>query len=190
MLDAASPALSVVDGNVSAYYYTDSRSHFVVYHRITQRAKLLVDPALWTRYRNQMQVGQALYVDQYFGLRANQVLGHYMPSDDQQKWFEHNVYWALYTTDKYVWCYSERMNWWTGKDVPPGCADAIRAARQKLNEGRPLGFDMAALVSRAQARQKEGIASRLKLRSAEIPATADTPGRSSTDGLMTPPGPR
>lgn len=184
MLDAASPALSVVDGNESAYYYTDSRSHFEVYHRITQRAKLLVDPALWTRYRNQMQVGQALYVDQYFGLRANQVLGHYMPSDDQQKWFEHNVYWALYTTDKYVWCYSERMNWWTGKDVPPGCADAIRAARQKLNEGRPLGFDMAALVSRAQARQKEGIASRLKLRSAEIPALpADTP-RPVVDGRL------
>lgn len=184
MLDAASPAVTVVDGNESAYYYTDNRSHLEVYHRVTQRAKLLVDPALWGRYRNQVQVGQALYVDQYFGLRANKVLGHYMPADDQRKWFEHNVYWSLYTTDKYVWCYSERMNWWTDKDVPPGSADAIRAARQKLAEGKPLGFDMAPLVAVAQARQKEEIASRLKLRSAEIPGRAANTPKPAIDGRL------
>ena len=28
------------------------------------------------------------------------------------------------TTDEYVWCYSERMNWWLNRTVPPGCEDA------------------------------------------------------------------
>lgn len=45
------------------------------------------------------------------------------------KWFKHNAYWALATTDKYVWCYSERTNWWTGKGIPLGCEKAIRSAR-------------------------------------------------------------
>lgn len=185
MLEAATPAASIVDGNESAYYYTDSRSYFEVAHRITQRARLLVDPALWERYRRQVQVGQALYIDQYFGLRSNvKVLGHYMPAEDQQRWFEHNVYWALYTTDRYVWCYSERMNWWTGKDVPAGCEDAIRSARRKLEAGRPLGFDLAPLVANAQARQREEVASRVTRRSATIPRRrAETPVP-AVDGRM------
>ena len=174
MLEAATPAVKIIDGNESAYYYTEKYPYYEVFHRVTQRAKLLIDPQLWSRYRNQMQVGQSLYVDQYFGLRARKVPGHYLELPDQQKWFEHNVYYALATTDEYVWCYSERMNWWTNKDVPAGCADAIRAAKQKLAEGKPLGFDLEPIIKKALDTQKAEIASRLKIKKADI-ARAKTP---------------
>ena len=52
-----------------------------------------------------------------------------MTPEDQAKWFEHNVYWALYSTDRYVWCYSERMNWWKNQNIPPGAEDAIKRAK-------------------------------------------------------------
>jgi len=153
MLDAAGPGVSIIDGNENAYYYEEKTSYFDVYHLMTQRAQYLIDPALWAKYRAVVQPGQALYIDQYFGLRTERVLGSFMTPEERPKWFEHNVYWSLYSTDRYVWCYSERMNWWTNKDVPPGCEEAIRAARDKLNAGKPLDFDLAPIVKEASKRK-------------------------------------
>lgn len=154
ILDAATPGTALIDGNEGAYYYTDNREYFQAYHTMSESARYLVSPELWPAYKAHVDVGQALYVDQYFGLRAEKVLGHYMTPEEQPRWFEHNVYWSLYTTDRYVWCYSERMNWWTNTDVPRGAEEAIRSARAKLDEGRPLGFDLAPLVAAAHERQQ------------------------------------
>ncbi|HQN01713.1 MAG TPA: hypothetical protein PLL36_11580, partial [Candidatus Hydrogenedentes bacterium] len=71
---------------------------------------------------------------------------------ERPKWFEHNVYYALKTTDRYAWCYSERMNWWKGQDVPPGAEEAVRSARDKLSKGESLGFDLAPIVAEAKQR--------------------------------------
>jgi hypothetical protein len=74
-----------------------------------------------------------------------------MTPEDRAKWFEHNTYWALYTTDEYVWCYSERMNWWKDQ-TPPGLEPAILSARQKIAEGKPLGFDIEPIIAAAGKR--------------------------------------
>ena len=160
MLDAAAPATSIVDGNEGAYYYTDSRQHFEAYHTIAERARYLVSEDRWPAYRSHVRVGQALYIDQYFGLRDRKVPGHYMTPEERPQWFEHNAFWSLYTTDRYVWCYSERMNWWTNKDVPPGCEEAIRAAREKIDKHHPLGFDIGPIIAAAEERQRAQRASK------------------------------
>ncbi len=157
MLDGASPGVVVIDGNENAYYYTDHRQHLSAYHLMTQRGLLLIDPALWGRYRTNVQAGQALYIDQYYGLREQKVLGHYMKPDESARWFEHNVYWAMQTSEHYVWCYSERMNWWKDQ-IPQGCEQAIRSARAKLDAGQPLGFDLAPIIATAAQRHKDGAA--------------------------------
>ena len=153
MLEGASPEVRITDGNEHAYYYTDRTSYLDAYHLITQRALYLVAPELRARYRVQVQVGQALYIDQYFGLRAQKVLGNYMTPAEQPKWFEHNVYWALNTTDHYVWCYSERMNWWKNEGIPEGSEAAIRSARDKVVAGKDLGFDIKPIVDAATKRE-------------------------------------
>ena len=168
MLDAASARVRIIDGNEGAYYYTSSESYFRNYQTVTQRGLLLVDPQLWPKYRVQMQVGNALYIDQYFGLRKRKVLGHYLDPKGRAQWFEHNVYWALHTADKYVWCYCEKMHWWQNYAIPPGCAEAIRSARKKLAEGRPLGFDLEPVVEQGHRQEKAEIASRLKIQTAAI----------------------
>jgi hypothetical protein len=66
-------------------------------------------------------------------------------------WFEHNTYWALYTTNEYVWRYSERMNWWKDQ-TPPGLEAAIVSAREKIAVGKPLGFDIGPLIATAGKR--------------------------------------
>lgn len=155
MLGAAGPGVTLVDGNENAYYYQDSSRYFDAYHLMTQRALHLVAPALWDDYRRIVRAGQALYVDQYFGLRAEKVLGNFMMPEERPKWFEHNAYWALSTTDRYVWCYSERMNWWTNTDVPPGAREALVSAREKVRAGQSLDFDLQPTVAAAEQRRKE-----------------------------------
>src|SRR5439155_12056909 len=66
-----------------------------------------------------------------------------------------NTYWALYTADCYVWCYSERMDWWNKKQVPEGCEAAIRNARANVNSGKPLGVSLEAIVADAQKRRTQ-----------------------------------
>jgi hypothetical protein len=130
------------------------QQYFRAYHAIRERARGLVPRELREKYERQVRAGQALYVDQTFALRQpnpEQYLTFRMTPEDRVKWFEHNTYWALYTTDEYVWCYSERMNWWKN-ETPPGLEPAIVSARQKLAEGKPLGFDIESLITAAEKR--------------------------------------
>jgi hypothetical protein len=156
MLESASPQARFIDGNENAYYYTSHEQYFRAYHSIRQRARALVPPELRDKYARQVQVGVALYVDQNFALRqpnTEKYLSFRMTPEERAKWFEHNTYWALYTTDEYVWCYGERMNWWKDQ-TPPGLETAIVNARQKIAEGKPLGFDIDPLIAEAGKRQK------------------------------------
>ena len=56
-----------------------------------------------------------------------------------------------WTSDEYVWCYSERMNWWQN-NVPDGAEAAIRSAREKIANGQPLGFDIAEIIAAGRGR--------------------------------------
>jgi hypothetical protein len=155
MFDAAGDKTIIIDGNEHAYYYTDVCQYLDAYHFVYQDALYLVDPALWTKYRTNVQSGQALYLDYYFNLRNMKDPSLYLPPVDHAKWFEHNVYNALNTADEYVWCYSEHMDWWKG-NVPPGSVEAMQSARDKLQNRQPLGFDLKPIIQPAlERREKE-----------------------------------
>jgi hypothetical protein len=162
ILEGAGPKTIIIDGNETAYYYEDSERYFRAYHAIRQRVLSMVPENLRVKYRNQVQVGMALYIDQVMGTRQGDVLSHYMPHEDQLKFFEHNGYYALTTTDEYVWCYSERMNWWlppakAGKDrkLPEGVEAALISARKKYFEGKSLGFDIKDIIAKAREKKKQ-----------------------------------
>lgn len=154
MLEGASKHARFIDGNEMAYYYTSREQYFRAYHTMRQRVLHLLPAPLREKYTLQVQAGNALYVDQNFALRQpnpQQYLSYRMTPEERARWFEHNTYWALYTTDEYVWCYSERMNWWKN-ETPPGLEEAIVSARQKIREGRPLGYDIEPLIAEVSKR--------------------------------------
>lgn len=62
------------------------------------------------------------------------------------------MYYALATSDEYVWCYSERMNWWQD-NVPDGAEAAIRSARKKIADGQEQGH----AASSAAAMFQDGV---------------------------------
>ena len=105
----------------------------------------------------------ALYIDQTLGRRTVPTTGHYLTPEQQLKFFEHNVYYALTTSDEYVWCYSERMNWWLPPEkagehgaLPPGVEEALVSARQKYEAGKPLGYDIAEMIAAATPEEAGG----------------------------------
>lgn len=155
MLDAAGANTIIIDGNEHSYYYTDVCEYLAAYHFVCQEASYLIDPSLWSKYRTNVQSGQALYLDYYFNLRDMKDPSAFLTPEERPKWFEHNVYNALNTADEYVWCYSEHMDWWKG-NVPPGAIEAIQSARQKLQNRQPLGFDLKPIIQPAlEKRGKE-----------------------------------
>ena len=155
MLEGASGQARFINGNENAYYYTSREQYFRAYQAIRRRALGLVPPELRDKYDRQVRAGQALYVDQNFALRqpkTEQYLSYRLTNEERAKWFEHNAFWALYTTDEYVWCYSERMNWWKN-EIPPGLETAIVSARDKIRQGKPLGFDIEPILEAVRRRQ-------------------------------------
>ncbi|UCH36160.1 MAG: hypothetical protein JSV65_07355 [Armatimonadota bacterium] len=177
MLDAAGPEAVITDGNESAYYYTDPCSYYRAYHQMRQTVLPLVAPENVRKYQAQVQVSQALYVDQVFNLRQGMLLlSSVLSPDERAQWFEQDVYYALATADEYVWCYSERMNWWDNGDIPRGLTEAIESARRKLANREPLGYDMSDMLDDAHERLREGLEAKIIRRSADIPARpAGTP---------------
>ena len=162
ILEGASPGTILIDGNESAYYYESPDSFFRAYHLIRQRAQALVPEDLRRKYNAQVQAGMALYIDQTLAKRTEQTTSHFLSSQEQLRFFEHNAYYALTTTDEYVWCYSERMNWWLppekveqDRTLPAGVEEALVSARGKYEQGRPLGFDIKEMIEKAHDKRRK-----------------------------------
>jgi hypothetical protein len=163
MLEAASPGTILIDGNESAYYHENPLEFYKDYHLMRQRAQSLIPEPLRKKYNTNVQAGMALYIDQTLARRTDRkITSNFLSPDQQLKFFEHNVYYAVTATDEYVWCYSERMNWWLPPEkagpngaLPPGVEEALISARRKYEAGKPLGYDISEMTKVAhEARRK------------------------------------
>ena len=185
MLDAAGPDVIAIDGNEHAYYYTTKSEYDKAHTDIRRRYQFLVDPDNRHKYDTQVQVGSALYVDHVFGTRMHHAdaIGAFLTPADRPRLFQHNVYYALDTADEYVWCYSEKINWWRGK-IPPGATDAITAAKTKLTAGQQLGFSIAPAIEAAKKQQQTLKASSLTPKTHNIGHLTDATPPPCIDGIL------
>ncbi len=142
MLEAAGPGTVIVDGDEHSYYYNNELHYFRTYHGIRQTGQALIPEELRGKYRRQVQVGRAVYADYLCGTMANHTEATYVTPEERALWVEHNAYWSLVSSDRYVWFYSERMDWWTGRNLPGYLEGALRSAKEKVAQGRPLGFNV------------------------------------------------
>lgn len=184
MLDVVAPGVTLTDGNEGSYYYTSPLAYYQAYHNIHQTALGLVAPENHEKYRNQMQCAQALYVDYVFKYWPYATPAQDMTPEERARWWESDVYYAMTTSDRYVWLYSEKMNWWDDVNLPPGLAEATASARDKVNKREPLGFEMQEIFDAIQERQAERLAARLVKREASprpLPADMASP---RIDGVL------
>ena len=148
-LDGSSPRTVMIDGNENSYYFSTDEEFYRDYYSMKHGALPLVPPETQKIYQERVQPGAALYMDQLVALREpkDNPIGESLTPSDRLLWLEHNTYMALLTSEEYVWCYSEKMSWWENK-VPDGAEEAIRRAREKVDKGEPLGFDIKAVMAR------------------------------------------
>ncbi len=178
MLDAASPFVEIIDGNEGAYGYSGKNEYFEKYHEIHNQGDYLIDPANITKYRNQVKVGQALYMDMYYSSTSG--LGLELSPKEKDEWFEHNIYWSLYTSDKYVWCYSEHMDWWKNQTLPGNSRQMVFSAREMFEKNTPPLNDFTEKVTKI----RESFLGRAKPNNTEIHRLPkDTPAP-KLDGVL------
>lgn len=153
MLSATNPNAQLIDGNEGSYYYQKPDQFYQAFWQMREGAKINVPKDLKGKYDSNEKAANALYVDRLFSMRPK-TFGYQisagMTPEERAKWFEQNTYYALKTSQKYVWLYSETMNWWTDKGLPPGLQNAVMAAKAKLMNGQSLGYSLDDTFKNAQ----------------------------------------
>lgn len=171
MLDAAGSGVTFIDGNEFSYYYDSPDDYYRHYYQMKQSALTLVPENLRNKHRRQVQSGMAVYYDLLAGEKwgnddAKFVPSNFMTPEERLRYLEHNIYYALSSTDEYVWFYCQNMNWWrefTPPDkafgpkmgVPAGVREAIISARTKHAQGKPLGYDISDMIARGWGKAEQ-----------------------------------
>ncbi len=185
LVEGSSNKAKIINGNEFSYYHTDPQSYINDWKSMRIDGPNKIDPKLKGKYNQIVQAGMALYMDQSLALREPQAsyISYYMTPEERLKYFEHAVYWAMKTTDEYVWCYSERLTWWNAS-FPAGADKAIISARTKLESGKSLGYSLSELVNRAKDRRDKQVADRIVKRFAAIDKLAQGTSAPVIDGKL------
>ena len=171
MLEAAGTQVQFIDGNEPSYYFKSALEYYEAYHVMRQNAKQYIAPELRDKFDRNVRAGQALYVDYVFNLRPDAFTDNIaiqLTPEERAQWFEHNTYYALQSSDEYVWLYSEKMNWWANQGLPPGLEQAVASARSKVVVDQSLGFDLSEILKGPEARKEAALQSNLIRRTASI----------------------
>jgi len=166
ILDAINDDVIFIDGNEEAYYYTSALEYYKVRNEIFNDTRALIPEGLHKKFKANYYLGHAVSTDYIAGNWAGFLNGFpyrlsgqgaVLTPEQRALWFEHNMYYALKTSDEYVWLYTEDANWWTGKNIPEGFADALKRARQKVDQVKPLDFEVEEMLEDARDKaEKKG----------------------------------
>ena len=130
LLEGANPRAQFVDANEYAYGAQDRAALTRLQKTTRDAARFSATPRA---YSARMSSAFGLWLDKDWPKRGwdpkSVVKNYYQPDA-----FEQVVRTALELTDKYVWIYSEEMNWWTGSRINPLYTQAVENARRPTNQ--------------------------------------------------------
>lgn len=127
MLSACTPKTKIVDGFEFSYPYKSEIQFLQAYHTVKNRCLELTSVS--DQYRAILQVGFGLWMDyssKGIGWHVDDFSRNYFAPNE----FRDALFYALRTSDEYVWVYSQMPNWWTGKDLPQEYVDALAQSRE------------------------------------------------------------
>lgn len=149
MLDVLKEPATIIDGNEASDYYVDETCQFFGFQDYAEASSYLVDPDVRARYQA-IERGSSVYTDVTLGQCAPESwgatrFGYYdsLTSEETQRWFEHNIYHALLKSERYVWTWTEFMDWSKPETRYPGATAGLASAVTKFSNGEPLGFDLS-----------------------------------------------
>ena len=149
ILEGADPGTTLVDGNEHSYYNSNP-IHYLAQAKIIRDYLERIPPELQLKYAKQVDVGHAIFADHLCNTVSTHRTSTYMTPAEHAKWTEHNVYWALKTSDHYVWFYTQAPQYLRHKGIAPGMIPAINRARDKVAAGnQTLDYTMDAFMNKA-----------------------------------------
>jgi len=164
ILDGIQEGVVFIDGNEEAYYYSSQIEYYKIRNEIFNDSRALIPAGLHQKFKACYYLGHAVSTDYIAGNWAGLLNGFpyrlsgqgaALTPKERSLWFEHNLYYALQTSDQYVWLYSEDMNWWTGEGIPEGFMEALKRARKKVERVEPLGFHVEEMLENARKKAEE-----------------------------------
>ena len=67
ILDAIQPGTDLIDANEEAYYYTSALEFYMIRTTLTDDARALIPPELWTKHASFFRIGHAISADYIAG---------------------------------------------------------------------------------------------------------------------------
>ena len=123
--DAATPGTVLIDGHEYSYGYKTRKEFDEGYSRVFESLEVAANPKV---ARKHLKAGHGIWADNNSG----EIGWH--PEDFSKNYFtpqqlRTSLNLALESTDKYVWIYSQRINWWDGT-APKEFVDALRLCKE------------------------------------------------------------
>lgn len=150
ILEGADPGTRIIDGDEHSYYNRTAKSYRDTAKLVKEDVvQTMIPEDLRDKYRRQVQIGHAIYADHLSNTQSTHNESTYMSPDERATWVEHNVYWALRSSDHYVWFYDEKIGYLRHQWIAPEMIPAINRARDKVASGEDLDIDMDDIWARA-----------------------------------------
>ena len=149
-LEAASPAVRIIEGNEPSYYYTKKQEfEGAITNLKSEYARLLPDD-IRAKYAEHVLIGHSAYVDGVMNLaKSPRFIGYYFKTPaDRAALLTQNIVDGLSTSEDLVWVYSEDVQWWSGKPQT-AVVNAVAAAATAYHDGARLP-DTGASIATAQ----------------------------------------
>jgi hypothetical protein len=184
MLEGADSGTYIIDGDESSYYNTSAKAYQNARAQVKEKSLAIIPKDLQAKYRQQVQYGSSVFADYLSNGQIWQIPSTYLTPAERAKWMEHNVYWAMKTSDHYVWMWSEHIEYLRNKLVAPEMIPAINLAKEKVNTGQPLGFEIKEMLTRASQEISRSQTRPLVVKTAKIPRLGQGQAAPTIDGKL------
>lgn len=118
MIEGKNPESTLIDGNEFGYGYRTANQFVKSGNLLRKWGKQFMPNELKKNYA-EIDVAQPIFYDQIYGTFPQYKSKR--TKAQKNEWLLRNLYNAFKTSDKYVWFYNSKMNWWKGKidmDIP------------------------------------------------------------------------
>lgn len=129
MLDGKNNTSEIIDGNENSYGYIRTDDFIISGDYLRKQGSKLIKESSQSKL-NQVSHAQAIFLDKIYGNQPQLDKG--FDKQTKENWLENNLYAAYKTTDKYVWIYDEKTDWWKNRVDTAGAA-IINEVRNKIN---------------------------------------------------------
>lgn len=129
MLQGKNKISEIIDGNESSYWYQKPDNFVLAGEYLHKRRTEFIRQSLWPKLKD-VTLAPAIYFDWIYAKIPEYNKG--LDSMKKAQWLKDNLYYAYKTSDKYVWFYNERVNWWN-RGVDAGVLEIIQNVRLKIN---------------------------------------------------------